>query len=399
MDAPADALVLLFTRGVSLRTWSLTGGIDRELALYRRLAAHYQRVLLVSYGGEDDAALLRMHAPELELICNRVGVGESAFASSIPTLVSAALSGVGRIVVKTNQMYGGEVAVALARHLRDRGVVAGLVARGGYLWSRMAAFEHGPNSPQADAAAKTEGVLCPAADVVVGTTADMTEDLAWRYGLDPRRVKVIPNYVIPPVGEPPAAADREPGLILYAGQLIPRKRADILIDAVAMMSDEARAGVRLEVIGDGPLLPALRERAKGLPVEFRHRQSNRELMERMSRCSMYAQSSEMEGHPKTILEALAAGAPVIVADTPGQSETVTHGLTGLRIENSPEAFSRAFVDLLADPEWRDMLGAGAARAARAAFSLDAVVPLELEAHALAQDHAARSLTRSARSTR
>jgi glycosyltransferase involved in cell wall biosynthesis len=385
MPTLADALVLVFTRGVSLRTWVETGGVDRELALYERLLDVYPRIVLATYGGPDDAAILRAHTPAPEryrVVTNSAKLSLGAYADLLPSLVAEALGEARRIVVKTNQMQGGEVAVAITRRWIGSGRTAALIARGGYLWSRMAAYEHGPESPQARSAGATEAALCAAADVVIGTTPDMTHDLAWRYGLEPRRTILVPNYVVTPDTEPPDAAAREPGLILYAGQVIRRKRIDVLIDAVANLPDEIRSRVMLEVVGDGMELPALRERASAsnAPVVFRERMAHHDLLRRMGECSIYAQASEMEGHPKTVLEALSAGAPTLVADSPGLASTVLHGVTGLRVHNSAGAFGQAIGELLADPDWRDMLGVGAARAARAAFSLDAIVPRELEAH-------------------
>jgi len=113
-------------------------------------------------------------------------------------------------------------------------------------------------------------------------------------------------------------------------------------------------------------------------------------MERMSQCSLYLQASEMEGHPKTVLEAMAAGAPVVVAATPGLAQVVTHGITGLRVGGDVESFSRAIHELLADPSWREILSTGAARTMRATLSLAVTVPKEQESHRAALARAATS---------
>ncbi len=390
----ADALVVVFTYGVSLRTWQNTGGISRELALYCALAPKYEKIVLFTYGGPGDQEILdKAISPDLRdkfvLICNSGKQETSVYSSSAPSLVKAALPNAERVVIKTNQMAGGHVAARITPYLRSFGMKVGLVARGGYLWSRMTAYEHGTASKQAIDAAAIEKELCSAADVVVGTTQSMVDDLAWRYMIDPSRTRLIPNYVVEPEMEPKSACDRTPGLILYAGQLVKRKRVDVLIDAVAQVEPETRAKLMLEIIGDGPELETLSAQAQtlGVPVTFRGRLPHDELQARMNECSMYVQASELEGHPKTVLEAMAMGAPCVVANSPGLGDVVMHGATGLRIPLDPEAFSRAITEMMADPDWRDVLGSGAARVVHASLGLAATLPKEIEAHQYALHHA------------
>ncbi|MBX3410154.1 MAG: glycosyltransferase family 4 protein [Phycisphaeraceae bacterium] len=386
----ADTLVLTFTHGVSLRTWVQTGGIARELALYERLAPHFDRVILVTYGGPGDPPLLAEHAsPALAqravVICNRDRLDLNDYVQALPALVADLCHPGSSAIVKTNQMQGGHAALDITNRLRSLAVSTGLIARGGYLWTRMLAYEHGASSHIARRAAEEEGALCTHADVVVGTTADMTDDLAWRYALNHDRVRVIPNYVVAQDVNTPVrtAAQREPATLLYAGQLVHRKRVDVLIDAVARLTqDQGAAAAVLEIIGDGPDRAPLMAQARALnaPVRFVGRLHHLDLLERMRACAVYMQASEMEGHPKTILEAMACGAPVIVADTPGQSGVVAHGLTGLKLPLDSAAFAQAAAALLTDPDWRDTLGGAAARESCASLSLDAILPLELSAH-------------------
>jgi hypothetical protein len=386
----ADTLVVTFTYGVSLRTWLDTGGIGREMALYIALADHYDKILFLTYGGAGESKILADALPaelqsKFRVVSNESKLDCSEFAATAPALILAALDGAKRVVVKTNQMAGGDVAVKIADHLLAAGIQTGLVARGGYLWSRMAAYEYGPTSCEARKAAEVERALCTAANVVVGTTKAMIDDLAWRYTLDPSMTRLIPNYVIAPSDPPRSAAERIPGLILYAGQLVHRKRVDVLIEAVSQLEPELRETVTLEIIGDGPELENLKAQAAplGKCVVFRSRLPHEQLLVRMSECSLYAQASELEGHPKTVLEAMAQGATVLIANTPGLGEVVMHGISGLRLSLDAESFSRAFTELLNDSDWRDSIGSGAARMINSTIGLDATIPKELESHAFA----------------
>lgn len=385
----ADALILTLPTGVSLRQWVRAGMLAREWPLYERLRADYGRILLVTHGDSDDLAVAESwpawtecpgsHPPQI--ICNQAGDTPETYLSRLPSLLAAAIPDCSRVVVKTCQMQGGEGAASIAEHLRGTGRRTGLIGRGGYLWSRFVSRERGPDSREAARAAACEERLCRTSDVIIGTTPRMIEDLAWRYGIPPSRLFVVPNFV-GVASEPTPSGQRESNRILYAGPLVKRKRINVLIEAVASVRAEARPGVVLEVIGEGPEEASLRSLAEdlGAPVEFTSTATRRQVLDRMSRCSIYAQASELEGHPTTVLEAMATGAAVIVADSPGLAEVVQIGATGLRVPGVAEGFAHAIGQLLADDDWRDTLGFAASRFARDTCSLERVIPLERLAH-------------------
>jgi len=382
----ADSLVLVLTEGVSLGMWQESGLLTREWALYALLLPRYRRLVVISYGDESDGVILDALVPgddrsRVILVANQARLTTADFAATVPGRVRLACGDSRSAVVKTNQMQGGDLAVPIASALRDAGVRVGLIARGGYLWSRFMAHEHGPDSDKARESAAREAHLCRNADIVIGTTEEMVQDLSWRYTLDPLQTAVIPNYVLTdrPVRE---SCERERGLLLYAGQLVRRKRVDVLIRAVAALPEHTRAKVTLEIIGSGPdqrrLESVAREHA--VHVRFRPRVPHVQLLQRMGECSIYLQASELEGHPKTVLEAMAAGAPVVVADAPGLGNVVRHGVTGLRCAAEPDQFCHAIDELLADEDWRDSLGSAASASIRNMYGLPAILNQEMAAH-------------------
>ncbi|MBL8963572.1 MAG: glycosyltransferase family 4 protein [Phycisphaeraceae bacterium] len=385
----ADALVLTLPAAMTLRQWVRAGVLAREWPLYERLGADYGRILLVTYGNAEDLAFAAAWPESSEcpsgrpptIICNQTGADPDVYASRLPEIVSGTIDDCSSAVIKTCQMQGGEIAARIAERLRGTGRRTGLIGRGGYLWSRFVSKERGPDSSEAARAAACEELLCRSSDVVIGTTPRMIDDLAWRYAISPDRLHLVPNFV-GVESEPTPSSDRETDRILYAGPLVRRKRVDVLIEAAASIRAEGRPGVVLEVIGEGPEEASLRSLARELqaPVDFRSSATRGEILDRMSRCSIYAQASELEGHPTTVLEAMATGAAVVVADSPGLAEVVQIGATGLRVPCDAEGFSHAIGQLLGDDDWRDALGFAASRFARETCSLERVVPLERRAH-------------------
>lgn len=372
----ADALVLTFSDGVSLRIWAETGLLEREWVLYERQRHRFGRFVLVTYGGADDRDYLSRLGPGVALVCNERGLGTAEYLGAVPALVAAALGDARDVIVKTNQMSGGEAAVAITQALRRAGRTVGLVARGGYLWSQFAAWESGAASPAAALAGEREGRLCRAADVVVGTTRQMVDDLAWRHGISESRLAVVPNYVT--TDELVSAVERNKDEVLFAGRLAPQKRVDRLLEAAGRLRPELKERVTLAIVGSGPLEGALREQARALGVRavFEGRKPHDELLERMRRCCIYAQTSAYEGHPKTVIEAMSVGTPVLVTNAPGLREIVRHGHSGLCVPPEPEAIALALEGLLDDAAWREALGVAAAAQARAQYGLDQVLDLE-----------------------
>ena len=148
----ADALMVVLSPGVGPDHWARTGVIGREWALYQRLAKHFARVIVVTDGPQPDAHCLEQMptgSTPLQVLANPQGLDRSAWLAWLTKAqgpLSQALSGCRTVVVKTNQFSAGEAALVLAQAARAQGVQAGLIARGGYLWSRFEAEAHGPGS-------------------------------------------------------------------------------------------------------------------------------------------------------------------------------------------------------------------------------------------------------------
>ncbi len=394
-----DAIVLCMTWGMSLREWERTGMLEREWALYDALLAHVRTLVVVSYGDATDrdvlARIAGTHASQVHVITNDQALPGAEYVASLPKRIAPLLAGSRNIVCKSNQLAGGDVALRTAQSLRTMlpGCTIAAIARGGYLWSRFLAHEHGPDSEPAKQAEQRERTLCQQADLVVGTTQDMVRDLTWRYTLESSKTLVIPNYVMQTASE---GTERETGVVLYAGQLVPRKRVDLLIRACEVAMQSA-PNLSLRIVGEGPAQAELEALAQqcNVPTTFLPRMPHSQLLAQMDRCAVYAQASELEGHPKTVIEAMSRGAPVVVTDSPGLSDVVQHGVSGLRSPASPEAMGQAIAGLLMDSDWANVLGQSARDCTIAALGLPAILPRELSAYRVALARASGQALRAA----
>jgi glycosyltransferase involved in cell wall biosynthesis len=400
----ADALILVLPPGVSLRKLDDYGILEPEWALHERLLEHFGRLIIVGDGKADDIAILSdminrlspQHAGRADVVCNTSALSPTEWDAAKLARVSELCIGLHSAIVKTHQFEAAEAGVTITRHLRERNMRVALVARGGYPWSRFLAWEFGNDSVQARQAARSEARLCRRADIVVGTSAQMVEDLCWRYGVDAARGVVVPTHVSPNP-DINAAAQRDESTILFVGPLIHRKRLDILIRAMAMLEEPDRTKARLCILGDGPMRGTLASLARDLNINavFEPHPGHAKLLDCLSTCTISVHTSELEGLPRVVLEAMASGAPVIVADTPGLSRAVEHGATGLRVDPTPEAFAHAIGALLQDVEWRDLMGSRAAGTVREKYGLLSILPRELDAYTKALQYQPINNTRHA----
>lgn len=361
----ADALVIVSSDRCSLADNLSAGITERESRWQTPTLAHFRLGLVVSWGDERDipiaASLAPTHWSGTVSCVSNMGNQESArFLAHMPERALDAMTRANSgtpprsVVVYAEQHDAGVAAIALTRHLRAAGITTALVARGGYPWSWFAARNSGPASREALQAGLLEGELCHAADLIVGTTQTMLDDLAWHHALDPERLRLVPNFVL---ADQPATPlhQRDQGLVLCAGRFHTQKRFDLALRAFAESCRSLRSAgfmqsPRLLLVGSGPDERPLRALAKSLNVsiEFRPRIAHHELLALMHRCRVFLQTSAFEGHPKTVLEALAAGAPTVVTDAPGLRETIEHEVTGLVARSTHECIARDLTRLLSD---------------------------------------------------
>lgn len=197
-------------------------------------------------------------------------------------------------------------------------------------------------------------IVCPSAwlrDLVVG------------WGVRPGRVEVLPHAVsVPPLESREELRRRYrvdgPTLVL-AGRLVPQKALDVALRAI-----EAVEGVSLVVAGDGPE----RSRAEALAAElglgervrFLGAQPRAAVFELFRAADAALLSSSWESFGLVVVEALAAGTPVIAAAVGGVVEVLEDGRNGLLVPaGDSEALAAAIHRFLGDGELRVRLRSGA----------------------------------------
>lgn len=222
-------------------------------------------------------------------------------------------------------------------------------------------------------------------DVVVANSAAVASNAVDVGGVAPEKIRVIRNGVVvrPPVSAAARLARRralgidDPDEIVIGcvANYSPVKRHDLLIEAFAALPDPGRP-LRLVLVGDGPLRPALERQIRELGLEERVRLHGLELDPEplYAAFDIVVQASNREGLPNALLEAGAAGRPIVATAAGGSGEIVLDGRTGLLVpvEDRPALVS-ALHALVVDPDLRERLGVAARAHVTLTFGMDRFV--------------------------
>jgi glycosyltransferase involved in cell wall biosynthesis len=197
-------------------------------------------------------------------------------------------------------------------------------------------------------------------DVVISPSRYLRDRLV-DGGIAPGRVEVIPNFVH--AGPPPS----EPGDgVLYAGRLSREKGVDVLIRAVT------GTPLELRIAGDGPERARLEQLAAnlGAPVTFLGHLSRAELQRELeSTLTVAVPSTWPENCPLIVLEAMAAGRPLVASRVGGLPELARHDREGLLVGDADvEELRGALLALDSDRPHARALGEAAYERAIAEFS-------------------------------
>jgi glycosyltransferase involved in cell wall biosynthesis len=355
---------LFFTRGLSLREWDRSGLLERETALYRHLIERGIDVTFVTYGGPDDRAYetalggIRVH-------CNRWGLPEGFYRRLLPMLHAPALARAD--VVKSNQIAGADVAAQSARWWRKP-----FVARCGYLLSDYLAWQDGPAAATTERARNGENGVFRTATAIVVSSEGAAEDVRRRGVGVEDRVAVVPNYVDTHLFVPGDPVDEDVD-VLFVGRLAPQKNVLALLEAVEI------AGCNITILGAGPLRETV-ERFHdrlGARLNILDPVPHSDLVALYNRCRLFVQPSHWEGHPKTLIEAMACGRAVLTSDVPAMREVVSHGETGWVSGTDAPSLATSIKELLAAPELRIRLGRAARNFVETRYALRRIVEKEI----------------------
>lgn len=237
--------------------------------------------------------------------------------------------------------------------------------------------KHGRNYPDSPRAVAWNRLASWLSDRVVPVSADAAAVARQVEHVPRRKIAVIRNAIDladfpPPSGPRPGSARHA----VHVARLIDvTKDQTTLLRAARLVADQDPA-FRLTIVGDGPDRAPLTALAGqlGLADCVRFLGYRSDVSALLGAAGFFVLSSRSEGISLTLLEAMAAGLPVVATEVGGNREVVVPGQTGLLVpERSPGALAGAMLALVRDPEQARRLGAAGRRRVEDQFSLPRMV--------------------------
>lgn len=166
-----------------------------------------------------------------------------------------------------------------------------------------------------------------------------------------------------------------PRIVTMVANLRPEKGHDVLIDAAATVLARF-PDARFEIVGGGPELGALirRAEARGVLKAFTFFGHCDDVAARLQQADIFVLPSRSEAFPNAVLEAMAAGLPIVASGVGGVCELIDHGQTGLLVPpGNPQALGERIGQVMADDHLAARLGIAARARAETRYSFDRMV--------------------------
>ncbi len=236
----------------------------------------------------------------------------------------------------------------------------------------------------------TEGYLpafCRGVDLVVSPSQGMREVLV-SFGVD-APIDVVPNGVdlkpfhelIQPISRAELGFSDQDIILVYTGRLGPEKNLPFLLRSFAAAL-QACEQTGLVLIGEGPDRDNLQDWVQRSGLEKRVRFTGlvpySDIPRYLSMADAFVTASVTEVHPFTVIEAMAAGLPVLGIKSPGVGDTIDDGKTGYLVpEEDLATFTAKLVRMLMNHDERRSMGQQARQAAEM-YSIDRTMQMMLD---------------------
>ena len=232
---------------------------------------------------------------------------------------------------------------------------------------------------------ETEAWLTYEAWKVICCSDYMISHVRWAFGLPPDKLVMVPNGVN---FEAYAAENKEDlsqfrnrfalpqeKIVLFVGRLVHEKGAHVLVNAVPKVLQKVNA--KFVIVGNGYMRDQLSDLVRGMGLAHKVMFTgfvDDETLRKLQKCAdVSVVPSLFEPFGIVALEAMAAGSPLVVSDTGGLSEIVSHEVDGVKVyAGNPDSLSWGITRVLTDQGFANRLRANAYRKVQEKYNWDTI---------------------------
>jgi len=220
------------------------------------------------------------------------------------------------------------------------------------MYSRAAAYERSATAAVLRLHAHWERQGTRRADCVIAPSHDAAASVIADYGADPARTRVIPEpFDAAAWWDALPAREKSGQRVLCVAHLYPRKQVASLVDAWPLVTQQ-RPDARLDVVGDGPELRRITQRAQHVPSVFLHGHiGHPHILELYARADAFCLPSAQETFGYAAVEAMASGLPLVLAADGALAEITAGAVAEHVMVDDASALAAAIVRSL-DPAVR-----------------------------------------------
>ena len=194
------------------------------------------------------------------------------------------------------------------------------------------------------------------------------------YSIPNSKLNVVPNHVLTDIfcPKPPKSFSKN---ICFVGRFIEQKNILALVEACVGID------VNLTLIGKGAMRDEISRTADlyKVNVKFLGVLPHEKLPEQLRQSSIYVHATLYEGSPpKSLLEAMSCGLPVIGSTVSGIKDLIEHGENGWLCGTSPKEIREAILTVMSDTKLQERMGRNARNLILEKFALNRTAPQEME---------------------
>jgi len=281
-------------------------------------------------------------------------------------------------ILQATYLYWDAVVAALLKPvLRSRLVVRIVMGGAGGDVERFSGMRFWPLTSRFDGATlrRLVALVIRRGDAFIVLNAETRTDLLG-LGAPPEKCHVVPNGIeVEHFAGNTAPTIREGARrLLCVARLVEQKGQDILLRALPAV--RAAAGpIVLTLLGDGPERARLQSLAASLGIAEAVRFGGvvPDVAPYLAEATVFVLPSRYEGMPLALLEAMAAGVPVVASAVPGNRDVVQDGTDGILVPpGDPDALARGLVKILTNREMAARLAVAARVSVAARYSVESM---------------------------